>query len=48
MRFTGAGTFIPHVIYSAAPGGAPTMKKNSWFRMRPMGLDTVLNVGNWS
>ncbi len=48
MRMNGAGTVIPQFIYSAAPGQAPTIKQNSYFRLFPIGSDTVLNVGNWS
>ena len=39
-------TFIPQFIYSAAPGGAPTVQANSWFRMYAVGTNAVLNVGN--
>ena len=48
VRINGAGTFIPQFIYSAAPGGAPTIQANSYFRMYPIGTNAVLNVGNWS
>ena len=48
VRINGAGTFIPQFQYSAAPGGAPTIRANSYFRMYPTGTNTVLNVGNWS
>lgn len=48
MRINGAGTVIPQFIYSAAPGGAPTIQANTWFRLWPVGTNTVLNVGNWS
>jgi len=47
VRINGAGTFIPQFKYSAAPGGAPTIRSNTWFRMWPAGTNTVLNVGNW-
>lgn len=48
VRINAAGTFIPQFQYSAAPGGAPTVRANTWFRMFPLGINTVLNVGNWS
>ncbi|HEY6861666.1 MAG TPA: hypothetical protein VI358_18015 [Pseudolabrys sp.] len=48
VRVNGAGTFIPNFQYSAAPGGAPTVRANSWFKMTPVGTNTVLSVGNWS
>jgi hypothetical protein len=48
VRINGAGTFIPQFQYSAAPGGAPAILANSYFRMYPIGTNTVLNVGNWN
>lgn len=48
FRINGAGTIIPQFKYSAAPGGAPTVKANTFFRCRPIGSNTVLSVGNWS
>ncbi len=48
VRVNAAGTFIPNFQYSAAPGGAPTIRANSWFKMRPVGTNSVLSVGNWS
>lgn len=48
VRINGTGTFIPQFIYSAAPGGAPTVLANSYFRMSALGSGSVLNVGNWS
>lgn len=41
---TVAGTLIPQFIYSAAPGGAPTVKRGSFFELTP-----VINPqGVWS
>jgi hypothetical protein len=48
VRTNAAGTFTPQIQYSAAPGGAPTILKNSYFRMTPVGTSTVASVGNWS
>ncbi len=48
MRVNAGGTVIPQITYSAAPGGAPTVLANSFFRARPIGSDTVQAVGNWS
>ena len=31
-----AGTFIPQFIYSAAPGGAPTIARGTFFTLRPI------------
>lgn len=48
VRTNAAGTFTPQIQYSAAPGGAPTILKNSYFRMIPVGTSSVASVGNWS
>jgi hypothetical protein len=48
LRVNAAGTFIPQFIYSAAPGGAPTIKRGSFFRMWPVGDNTVASQGTWS
>jgi hypothetical protein len=48
VRTNTAGTFIPQIQYSAAPGGAPTILTNSYLRLFPIGTNTVASVGNWS
>jgi hypothetical protein len=48
VRTNTAGTFIPQIQYSAAPGGAPTILANSYLRLIPIGTNTVASVGNWS
>lgn len=48
VRVTSAGTFAPQFKYSAATGGAPTVKGNTFFRMTPIGSGTVLNFGPWN
>lgn len=48
MRVSGAGTIIPQFQYSAAPGGAPTIKANSYFRLRKLGTNTFTSAGSWS
>lgn len=48
VRFSGAGTFIPQFKYSATPGGAPTIKANSFFRMTVMGAADVTAKGTWA
>lgn len=48
IRTNAAGTLIPQFQYSAAPGGVPTIKRNSAFRIWPLGVDTVTAVGNWA
>lgn len=48
VRTNSAGTFTPQIQYSAAPGGAPTILANSFFKLTPIGNNTVTTVGNWS
>jgi hypothetical protein len=48
VRTNSAGTFTPQIQYSAAPGGAPTVLANSFFKLTPIGNNTVDTVGNWS
>lgn len=48
LRCTTAGTLIPQFQYSAAPGGAPTIAKNSYFWLNPLGSNTVAIRGTWS
>lgn len=45
VRVTTGGTFIPQFKYSAAPGGAPTIKRNSSFRIWPVGNAAVALQG---
>ncbi|MBZ9683124.1 hypothetical protein LB531_20920 [Mesorhizobium sp. CO1-1-2] len=45
VRITTGGTIIPQFQYSAAPGGAPTIKRNSFFLIRQAGLDTMGGQG---
>lgn len=48
IRVNSGGTLIPQFQYSAAPGGAPTIEANTFFRCWPIGSNTVASVGNWS
>jgi len=48
VRTNAAGTFAPQIQYSTAPGGAPTILANSFFKLTPIGNNTVTTVGNWS
>lgn len=48
VRINAGGTFIPQFIYSVAPGGAPTVLRNSFFRMRRMGINTLAAIGPWA
>lgn len=46
VRVNGAGTLIPSVGLTTAT--AATLKANSWFRLRPVGSNTVNAIGDWS
>ena len=48
VRVNAAGTFIPQFIYSVAPGGAPTVKANSYFRLQKIGAGAVASKGTWA
>lgn len=48
MRVNAGGTITPQFQYSAAPGAAPTIKANSFFRLWPIGSNTVTTVGPWA
>jgi hypothetical protein len=45
VTINAAGTFVPCIEYSTAPGGAPTMLANSYFRIFPAGFAAF--SGNW-
>ena len=47
VRTNTGGTFTPQIKYDVAPGGAPTVLANSWFRLTPIGNNAVTYVGNW-
>lgn len=48
VRINAGGTFIPQFIYSAAPGGAPTVRSNSYFFIEPWGSNIATAMGAWS
>ena len=43
-----AGTLIPQIGFSAQPNGTETVLAGSFFRMWPIGSNSVASVGNWS
>jgi hypothetical protein len=47
VRTNAAGSFTPQIKYDVAPGGSPIVLANSWFRLTPIGNNSVTNVGNW-
>lgn len=48
IRTNAAGTLIPQFKYSAAPGGAPTVKRGSFFEIWPIGEGGQSWTGDWS
>ena len=49
VRISAAGTFIPQVAFSAAPGGAGTIAAGAYFEMTPIGVnDAIINIGDWA
>jgi hypothetical protein len=42
-----AGTLMPQIAFSAAPGGTNTVNAGSYFEIWPVGTDTVTAVGAW-
>jgi hypothetical protein len=48
VRINAGGTFIPQFQYSVAPGGAPTTKAGSYFRLEPVGANTNIQIGTWA
>lgn len=48
VRVNAAGTFIPQLQYSAAPGGAPTVAAGSFFEMRKIGTAARTTAGSVS
>ncbi|WAX93205.1 sialate O-acetylesterase [Aminobacter sp. NyZ550] len=48
IRVNAAGTVIPQFKFSAAPGGAPTIKRNSFFEVERIGVSSVASIGAWS
>lgn len=48
LRTGTAGTLIPQFQYSAAPGGAPTVLRNSNFKIFILGAASDVSKGTWS
>lgn len=47
IRTNLATTCQPQFQFSAAPGGAPTVLKNSYIKFTPIGNSSMTTVGNW-
>jgi hypothetical protein len=48
VRINAGGTFIPQVKFSADPTGTIKCLKDSYFKLTPLGSNTVGSVGNWA
>jgi hypothetical protein len=48
IRIGTAGAFTPQIQFSADPGSAPIVKANSYFKLTPVGNETVNSVGAWT
>ena len=49
VQINAAGTFIPQVAFSAAPGGAGTIAVGAYFEMTPIGTNSAtINIGDWA
>jgi hypothetical protein len=49
VQINDAGTFIPQVAFSAAPGGAGTIAVGAYFEMTPIGVDNAtIHIGDWA
>lgn len=47
LRTNTSTTLQPQFQYSSAPGGAPTVLKNSYIKFVPIGTSSMTTVGNW-
>jgi len=48
IRTNGASTVTPKITFSAGPTGTCEVAVNSYFRVWPVGSNTVAAVGNWA
>ncbi len=49
VQINAAGTFIPQVAFSAAPGGDGTIAVGAYFEMTPIGVNSAtINIGDWA
>jgi len=45
MRVNAAGSVVPQITFSAAPGGTNTLEIGSYLRFYPIGSNTIDSVG---
>lgn len=48
LRINAGGTIVPQITFSAGPTGTCQTNTNSFFRIWPIGSNTVAAVGNWA
>jgi hypothetical protein len=48
VRISAGGTFIPQIKFSADPTGTILCKKDSYFKLTPLGTNAVGSCGNWA
>ena len=48
IRTTTSGTLIPQITFSAAPGAPNSLSPTSFFRITPVGSNTLYNIGAWA
>jgi len=48
VRINAGGTFIPQIKFSADPTGTILCKKDSYFKLTPLGSNTVGSCGAWA
>lgn len=48
LRVNAVGTIIPQFQYSAAPGGAPSIRQNTYFRLKKLGAQDITAIGSWA
>jgi hypothetical protein len=48
IRCTSGGTIVPQITFSANPTGTNECKANSYFKIWPIGTNTVASIGAWA
>ena len=48
IRTNAAGTITPQFQFTGAPGSAPIVQANSFFRLVPVGSASATTIGSWT
>jgi hypothetical protein len=48
IRTNSAGTITPQFQFTGTPGSDPIVQANSFFRLVPVGADSVTSIGSWT